>query len=109
MLDMGFEEDMERILGACPQERQTLLFSATLPKWVANIARKYQKNPLLVDLVGEENTGKLADTIQLLLVQVHRGEKLATLTDLLSVYAAGECRVGWGLARGRPIGMAASA
>jgi ATP-dependent RNA helicase DDX21 len=53
-----------------PEERQTLLFSATLPKWVAGVARRFQRNPLKVDLVGEENTGRLADTIRLLLMQV---------------------------------------
>ncbi|GFH20145.1 uncharacterized protein HaLaN_17222 [Haematococcus lacustris] len=69
MLDMGFEEDMEKILSYVPVERQTLLFSATMPKWVSKIARRFQKNPLLVDLVGEENTGRLADTIRLLVMQ----------------------------------------
>ena len=70
MLDMGFEQDMETILGEIPPARQTLLFSATLPSWVKKVARKYQKNPEVLDLVGEENTGKLADTIKLLIMQV---------------------------------------
>ncbi len=72
MLDMGFEEDMETILGYVPPERQTLLFSATMPKWVSKIARKYQNNPLLVDLVGSSDTGRLSDTINLMLMQVSR-------------------------------------
>lgn len=42
MLDMGFEEDMENILGNVPEGRQTLLFSATLPKWVNKVARRFQ-------------------------------------------------------------------
>lgn len=58
MLDMGFEEDMEKILSQSPSERQTLLFSATLPKWVNKVARRFQRNPLTVDLVGAENTGE---------------------------------------------------
>jgi hypothetical protein len=70
MLDMGFEQDMETILSDIPSERQTMLFSATLPSWVKKVARKYQKNPEVLDLVGEENTGKLADTIKLLIMQV---------------------------------------
>lgn len=40
MLDMGFEEDMEKILKNVPTERQTMLFSATLPSWVNKVAKK---------------------------------------------------------------------
>ena len=40
MLDMGFEEDMEKILSYVPEKRQTMLFSATLPKWVHKVARR---------------------------------------------------------------------
>jgi ATP-dependent RNA helicase DDX21 len=91
MLDMGFEKDMEAILSAAPSEgRQTLLFSATLPSWVNKAARRFAKDPQLVDLVGEQNTGKLADTIRLLTLQVaQRGDKASALCDLLSVHAAG--------------------
>jgi ATP-dependent RNA helicase DDX21 len=91
MLDMGFEKDMEAILSAAPSEgRQTLLFSATLPSWVNKAARRFAKDPQLVDLVGAQNTGKLADTIRLLTLQVaQRSDKAAALCDLLSVHAAG--------------------
>ena len=89
MLDMGFQEDMEAILGQVPEGRQTLLFSATLPSWVHKTARKFQKDPLLVDLVGEHNTGKLADTIKLMTMVVAEGRKPQSLADVLSVHAAG--------------------
>lgn len=89
MLDMGFEEDMETILAECPKERQTLLFSATLPGWVNKAARRFQQNPLLVDLVGEKNTGKLSDTIRLLVMQVDYTKKMQALIDILSTHAAG--------------------
>eukprot|EP01025_Chloroclados_australasicus_P008688 TRINITY_DN1315_c0_g1_i1.p1 TRINITY_DN1315_c0_g1~~TRINITY_DN1315_c0_g1_i1.p1 ORF type:complete len:861 (-),score=132.40 TRINITY_DN1315_c0_g1_i1:515-3025(-) len=89
MLDMGFQEDVERIAVELPTEnRQTLLFSATLPSWVKKITKKYQKNPILVDLVGEENTGKIADTIKPLGIQVDWKLKRNLLVDLLSVYGA---------------------
>ncbi len=39
MLDMGFQEDMETILANVPKERQTMLFSATLPTWVNKVGR----------------------------------------------------------------------
>jgi ATP-dependent RNA helicase DeaD len=45
MLDMGFIEDIETILRATPAERQTLLFSATIPLPIMNIARRYMKSP----------------------------------------------------------------
>ncbi|KAF5828318.1 P-loop containing nucleoside triphosphate hydrolase protein [Dunaliella salina] len=88
MLDMGFEEDMEKILSYAPKERQTLLFSATLPKWINKVARRFQENPLLVDLVGEENTGRLADTIRLLVMQVEYNQKINALMDAITMHAA---------------------
>jgi ATP-independent RNA helicase DbpA len=45
MLDMGFREDMERILGATPRTRQTVLFSATFPPDIEAMSRAFQKNP----------------------------------------------------------------
>ena len=44
MLDLGFREDLEFILEATPAERRTLLFSATMPKTIANLAKRYQRN-----------------------------------------------------------------
>ncbi|MFH1450367.1 MAG: DEAD/DEAH box helicase [archaeon] len=45
MLDMGFLPDVKRILGACPRERQTLLFSATVSSGISHLAQKYMKDP----------------------------------------------------------------
>jgi superfamily II DNA/RNA helicase len=53
-----------------PAERQTMLFSATLPNWVAKVAKRYQKNPTTIDLVGEEQTGKLNEDVTLNIMQV---------------------------------------
>src|SRR6185295_17572702 len=47
MLDMGFREDLEEILDATPPERRTLLFSATMPKPIAALARRYQRVALI--------------------------------------------------------------
>lgn len=44
MLDLGFREDLEFILGSAPEERRTLLFSATVPKAIAGLAKKFQKD-----------------------------------------------------------------
>ena len=54
MLDMGFREDLEEILDATPQERRTLLFSATMPKPIVALARRYQKDALRISTVGED-------------------------------------------------------
>jgi superfamily II DNA/RNA helicase len=57
-----------------PAERQTMLFSATLPNWVSKVAKRYQKNPTTIDLVGEEQTGKLNEDVTLNIMQVRRSE-----------------------------------
>lgn len=49
MLDLGFKEDLEFILDATPDERRTLLFSATIPRDIADLARQYQRNALRID------------------------------------------------------------
>jgi len=54
MLDMGFREDLEEILDATPSERRTLLFSATMPKPIVALARRYQRDALRISTVGEE-------------------------------------------------------
>jgi ATP-dependent RNA helicase DeaD len=53
MLDLGFREDLEFILEATPQSRRTLLFSATMPKPIALLAKRYQKNSLRIETLGE--------------------------------------------------------
>ncbi len=54
MLDLGFREDLEFILEATPAERRTLLFSATMPKIIANLAKRYQRNALRIEASGGE-------------------------------------------------------
>ncbi len=54
MLDMGFREDLEEILDATPDDRRTLLFSATMPKPIVALASRYQKDALRISTVGED-------------------------------------------------------
>ncbi|MDR6660701.1 DEAD/DEAH box helicase [Tardiphaga sp. 37S4] len=54
MLDMGFREDMEFILKTTPASRRTLLFSATLPRGIANLAKQYQQQAFRVEVAGTE-------------------------------------------------------
>jgi ATP-dependent RNA helicase DeaD len=54
MLDMGFREDLEQILDATPDTRRTLLFSATMPKPIVALAKRYQKDALRIATIGED-------------------------------------------------------
>ena len=54
MLEMGFREDIERILSDTPRQRQTLLFSATMPKEIRDIAKKYQENPKFIKVADKK-------------------------------------------------------
>jgi ATP-dependent RNA helicase DeaD len=54
MLDMGFREDLEEILDATPDGRRTLLFSATMPKPIVALARRYQKDAHRISATGDE-------------------------------------------------------
>jgi ATP-dependent RNA helicase DeaD len=56
MLDMGFAEDIELILGRVPAQRRTWLFSATIPQFVKRLSARYQRDPLTLDLAGEAPT-----------------------------------------------------
>ena len=54
MLDLGFREDLEFILDAAPPERRTMMFSATVPRMIANLAKKYQNNAVRVKTSAEQ-------------------------------------------------------
>ncbi len=54
MLDLGFREDLEFILKTTPEERRTLLFSATLPRGIVALAKQYQKNAHRIEVAGGE-------------------------------------------------------
>jgi ATP-dependent RNA helicase DeaD len=56
MLDMGFREDLERLLQAAPTDRRTLLFSATIPKDIAAIAKRYQQKALRISTQQENDS-----------------------------------------------------
>lgn len=54
MLDMGFRDDLEQILDATPETRRTLLFSATMPKPIVALARRYQRDALRIETLGQD-------------------------------------------------------
>lgn len=88
MLAVGFEEDVEVILEKLPSQRQSMLFSATMPTWVKKLARKYLHNPLTIDLVGDQDE-KLAEGIKLYAIPTTATSKGTILSDLITVYAKG--------------------
>ena len=84
MLNMGFLEDMETILGQLPQERQTMMFSATMPSAIQEIARKFQKDPMTVKVVKKDLT---VPKVTQYYYEVKQKNKIEVLSRLLDLYA----------------------
>jgi len=82
MLDLGFIEDVEKILRMCPSGRQTALFSATMPPPIQKLAEGYMYDPTTISITPEELT---VDAIQQAYVEVPAKEKAARLVELLRV------------------------
>ncbi|KAL8208835.1 hypothetical protein R6Q57_008247 [Mikania cordata] len=83
MLAVGFEEDVETILEKLPSQRQSMLFSATMPLWVKELSQKYLKTPLTIDLVGDQDE-KLAEGIKLFAIPTTSSTKRSMLGDLVT-------------------------
>lgn len=84
MLNMGFLEDMETILSAMPEERQTVMFSATMPQAIAEIARKFQKDPVMVKVVKKELT---VPKVTQYYYEVKPRNKVEVMCRLLDLYS----------------------
>ncbi|MFC5630523.1 MULTISPECIES: DEAD/DEAH box helicase [Streptococcus] len=82
MLNMGFLEDIEAIINRVPEERQTLLFSATMPEPIKQIGIKFMKNPEHVKIKAKELTNVNVDQYY---VRVKEQEKFDTMTRLMDV------------------------
>ena len=93
MLSMGFKDDLDTILSGTPEDKQTLLFSATMPKEIANIARKYMHKPVEVS-VGKTNQGAENVSHEYFLVHARdRYEALKRIADVNpKVYGIVFCR-----------------
>jgi len=85
MLDMGFAEDLDAILESTPAERQTALFSATMPSRVAAIARRHQNDPLRITVERADPTSGDDPQVREQVVVVARHHKADALTRLLDV------------------------
>lgn len=82
MLNMGFIEDMKRILKEIPEKRQTMLFSATMPPEIRSIAMKYMNNPENVRVNAAE---MVVSKIKQVFYEVREEDKINALTRLLDV------------------------
>ena len=82
MLDLGFAEDVEKILSMLPERRQTMLFSATMPDPIVRIARRFLHHPLTIHANHATDTGPSPDTEQFV-YRTHTMNKLEVLARVL--------------------------
>lgn len=87
MLDMGFADDIEALLAATPSDRQTMLFSATMPARIAAIARRHLKDPVEIQVAREAKQPGATPRVRQSVYVVARPHKLATLGRVLDVEA----------------------
>jgi ATP-dependent RNA helicase DeaD len=84
MLNMGFIEDIETILKEVPNERQTLLFSATMPKRIEKLAQQFMSKPQLIAVKSKEVT---MENIEQQYVEVHEKEKFDVLSRFMDIHS----------------------
>jgi superfamily II DNA/RNA helicase len=87
MMDMGFIPDIEKICAILPPKRQTLLFSATMPKEIARLAATFQRDPVRIEVARQSQT---AETIAQHVVKLPRGDDKAKRTALRRVIESRE-------------------
>jgi ATP-dependent RNA helicase DeaD len=80
MLDSGFGPVIEEILTTTPEKRQMALFSATIPDWVAQLEKKFLKEPIKINITPAQGT---QSTIEQIAYQVPQAQKMAALCTLL--------------------------
>jgi len=83
MLDMGFRDDIEFILQAVPKERQTVFFSATMPRPIQELIQKYSRDPQNVRI---EQTALTVPTVEQVYYEVDRRYKIELLTRLIDIH-----------------------
>jgi len=83
MIDMGFRDDIERILRSTPKEKQTIFFSATMSKPIMELTKRYLKNPDIIKVIHTEMT---VPNVSQYYVEVNSGMKLEALTRLIDLH-----------------------
>ncbi|MBP3329441.1 MAG: DEAD/DEAH box helicase [Clostridia bacterium] len=84
MLSMGFREDIEEILSHTPDDRQTVLFSATMPKEILDITEKFQRDPMMIEIKSRSLT---VEHIKQHFIEVPMGKKMDALNMLLRYFS----------------------
>jgi len=87
MLDMGFADDLDAILEQVPKERQTALFSATMPPRIASIAKRHLKEPVEIKIAKEQLKAGAAPRVHQTAYIVARPHKVAALARILDMEA----------------------
>lgn len=82
MFDMGFRDDIELIISKLPENRQTIFFSATMPKEIINFAKSYQNKPEIIRVVPKELTAPRVEQYYLELKEHMKTEILSRLLDI---------------------------
>jgi ATP-dependent RNA helicase DeaD len=85
MLDMGFAEDLDAILAQTPKERQTVMFSATLPPRINSMAKRHLKDPMRIQIAREAHAKGTAPLVRQTAYVVPRASKLAVLGRILDL------------------------
>lgn len=88
MLDMGFLEDIKEILSQTPADRQTILFSATMARQILEITKKFQREPILVNVIQKKLSTPKIKQMYLEVSERSKPEVLARLLDLHSIKLA---------------------
>jgi ATP-dependent RNA helicase DeaD len=83
MLNMGFRDDIETILQAAPKERQTVFFSATIPRPIQQLIEKYSRNPQSIRI---EQKALTVPTVEQMYYEVDRRSKIELLTRLIDIH-----------------------
>ena len=82
MLDMGFRDDIEKILSAVPEKRQLLFFSATIPRMIQDLIGRYSKDPAWIKI---DSVAQNAPQVEQIWFEVDRRSKIEALTRLIDV------------------------
>ena len=89
MLDMGFLPDVERIVAAIPADRHTMLFSATMPGQIVNLARRYMRHPTHIRAADPHDESATVDAIEQHVWRAHPMDKVELLSRILQADGRG--------------------
>ena len=89
MLDMGFHDEIMRVISFVPEKRQTLLFSATYPRSIKNISQAIQNDPVNIQLESLHDATKIKQYF----FEVQNNQRISALVTLLKHYKPGSCLI----------------